>query len=89
MSQVILNVPDISCGHCEKTVLGALEGKPGVNSVRVDIPAKAVYLDYDESALNLDQVGAILDEEGYPVAGAHEGGAPDAPKRGFIPLTSK
>lgn len=88
MSQVILNVPDISCAHCEKTVLGALQGKPGVGSVQVDIPSKVVYLDYDPGAISLEQVGEILDEEGYPVSGTQEG-APPSPKKGFISLTSK
>lgn len=85
MSQISLNVPDISCGHCETTVRTALQGKPGVKSVQVDIPAKIVYLDYDENAFSLEQVKEVLDEEGYPVAGTGEGGQ----KRGFIPLSSK
>lgn len=89
MSQITLNVPDISCGHCEKTVLGALEGKPGVKTVQVSIPSKGVYLDYDESAFSLDQVKSALDEEGYPVASATEGRTQEEPKRGFISLTSK
>ncbi len=89
MSQVILNVPDISCGHCEKTVLSALQGKPGVKSVQVDIPAKSVYLDYDPQALSLEQVSEMLDEEGYPVAGSREGTLADSGKRNFIPLTGK
>ena len=89
MSQITLNVPDISCGHCEKTVLGALEGKPGVKAVQVSISAKSVYLDYDESAFSLDQVKEILDDEGYPVASTSKGGAPDGPKQGFIPLTGR
>lgn len=88
MSQVVLNVPDISCAHCEKTVVGALQGKPGVQSVQVDIPAKAVYLSYDPEALSLEQIGEILDEEGYPVASSSEGAPPPA-KRGFISLTGK
>ncbi len=89
MSQVVLNVPDISCAHCEKTVLGALQGKPGVKSVQVDIPAKSVYLDYDPQALSLAQVEEMLDEEGYPVAGSSEGAIPAGNNRGFIPLTGK
>lgn len=89
MSKVILEVPDMSCAHCEATVRGALDGKPGVNSVQVDLRGKVVYLDYDESKLNLDAVGEILDEEGYPVAGSREGGPADGGRRGFIPLTSK
>ena len=84
MSQISLNVPDISCGHCETTVRTALQDKPGVRSVQVDIPAKTVFLDYDESAFSLDQIKEVLDEEGYPVAGTGEGGQ----KRGFIPLSS-
>ena len=87
MSQIVLEVPDISCAHCEKTVKGALQGQPGVAGVQVDIPGKLVYLNYDPAALPLDSVKAILDEEGYPVAGAHEG-AP--PAHGVsIPLTGK
>ncbi len=84
MSQISLSVPDISCGHCETTVRNALQDKPGVNSVDVDIPAKTVFLDYDESAFSLEQVKEVLDEEGYPVAGTGEGGQ----KRSFIPLSS-
>jgi Cu+-exporting ATPase len=67
MSHVILEVPDISCGHCEKTILNTLQGQPGVKTVQVSIPAKTVDLTFDETALNLQQVQALLDEEGYPV----------------------
>lgn len=89
MSQITLNVPDISCAHCEKTVTGALQSKPGVKTVAVNIPAKSVYLDYDEDAFSLDQVKEALDEEGYPVSGTTDGGPQDGPKRGFIPLVQK
>jgi copper chaperone len=68
MSKATLNVPDISCGHCEATITKALNGRPGVHSVQVDIPGRKVLLDYDESQLNLDQVRAVLAEEDYPVA---------------------
>lgn len=84
MSQISLSVPDISCAHCEKTVRTALQDRPGVRSVEVDIPAKTVFLDYDETAFSLDRVKEVLDEEGYPVAGTGEGGQ----KRSFIPLSS-
>lgn len=67
MSKAVLDVPDISCEHCEKTITGALKDQPGVRSVKVDIPAKKVTLDYDEAAIDLGKVGAVLDDEGYPV----------------------
>jgi len=68
MIQVKLDVPDISCEHCEKTIVDALCDKPGVQEVTVSIPARSVLLKYDESAITLHDVEAILDEEGYPVA---------------------
>ncbi len=86
MANATLNVPDISCSHCERTVTNALVGQPGVNSVSVNIPAKQVHLDYDQSIINLEQVSQILDDEGYAVAGVIGVGEADKPKRGFIPL---
>lgn len=67
MAHVTLTVPDISCGHCESTITKALDGQPGVRSVRVEIPAKQVHLDYDPGQLSLEQVKALLAEEDYPV----------------------
>jgi hypothetical protein len=57
--------------------------------VQVDLPGKVVYLDYDESQLDLEKVSEVLDEEGYTVAGSREGGPAEGVKRGFIPLVSK
>ncbi|HUS16125.1 MAG TPA: heavy-metal-associated domain-containing protein [Chloroflexia bacterium] len=89
MSNVILEVPDVSCAHCEKTIVNALTGRPGVERVQVDIPGKVVYLGYDPATLPLTEVQAILDDEGYPVAGSREGDAPAGRKGSTIPLTSK
>jgi copper chaperone CopZ len=72
MVQVKLDVPDISCAHCEKTILEALRGKPGVQAVAVSVPAKSVLLKYDEDAITLQKVEEILDEEGYPVSATHK-----------------
>jgi copper chaperone len=68
MARVTLGVPDIDCEHCEHTITSALTPVAGVRSVKVDIPGKEVLLDYDEAALTVDQVKAILAEEDYPVA---------------------
>jgi copper chaperone len=73
MAKLVLDVPDISCEHCEKTILNALEPQAGVKAVQVSIPAKTVTLDLDEGTLPVAQVREILDEEGYPVAGVHTG----------------
>jgi len=70
MSRVTLNVPDIECEHCEMAITEALTPVSGVRSVKVDIPTKRVELDFDDSALSLDQIKQILAEESYPVGSA-------------------
>ncbi len=70
MAETILNVPDISCGHCERTVTGALTPLGGVRDVKVDIAAKQVHVRYDESTIGVERMKAVLAEEDYPVASA-------------------
>ena len=67
MATTVLNVPDISCEHCERAITNALTPIPGVRSVNVDIPGKQVHVDYDESQMTVDQVKDVLQEEDYPV----------------------
>lgn len=43
----IFTVPDMTCGHCEKTVRGALaEALPGA-AVAIDLPAQKVTVEGD------------------------------------------
>lgn len=70
MAKTLLNVPDISCEHCQHAIEGALRDEQGINVVKVDIAAKTVFLDYDPSTVTLEKVSRILDDEGYVVASA-------------------
>jgi copper chaperone len=70
MATTVLNVPDISCEHCERTITGALTPVAGVRSVNVDIPARQVRVDYDESVVDVSKMKDVLEEEDYPVASA-------------------
>ncbi len=67
MATTVLNVPDISCEHCERAITGALSPVEGVNNVSVDIPARQVKVDYDAAQVDLEKMKAILQEEDYPV----------------------
>ena len=73
MAIAVLNVPDISCEHCEKTISKALQPVAGVSSVHVDIPAKQVKVEYDESRVDVERMKGILAEEDYPVESASSG----------------
>lgn len=70
MHETLLDVPDISCAHCERAITSALGDLAGVERVAVDIPAKQVRVAYDPARVDLDDVTAVLAEEGYPVAAA-------------------
>ena len=67
MAQSILNVPDISCEHCQKTITNALSPVPGIRGVDVDIAARQVRVDYDDSAVDVGRMKEVLQEEEYPV----------------------
>ena len=69
MATTTLNVPDISCEHCERTITNALKPIAGVRTVNVDIPGKQVRVDYDEAQVNVDRMKDTLKEEDYPVEG--------------------
>lgn len=67
MATTTLNVPDISCEHCERTITNALAPIAGVRAVKVDIPGKQVRVEFDDSQVNVDQMKDVLQEEDYPV----------------------
>jgi copper chaperone CopZ len=68
MTTKVLTVPGISCSHCERTIVDALEPLAGVGSVKVDIPAHLVSVEFDEAKVGLDRIKEILLEEEYPVS---------------------
>ena len=67
MASTILNVPDISCEHCENTITQALSPLEGVRNVGVDIPKRQVRVDYDDTLVNVQRFREVLAEEEYPV----------------------
>lgn len=68
MESVNLLVPDISCEHCQRAIEGSLGKLAGTKSVKVNIQAKTVQVDYDPQQVNLSKIEATLDEIGYTVA---------------------
>ncbi|GAA5006372.1 heavy-metal-associated domain-containing protein [Acinetobacter puyangensis] len=57
-------VENMSCGHCVRAINNALHGVDAAAKVNVDLANKQV--DVESNALSVDQVIAILQEEGYP-----------------------
>ncbi len=63
---LMLNVPDISCAHCERAVKEAVAAVAPAARVHVDLPAHRVTVEGGEAA----PVIAALAEAGYPATPA-------------------
>jgi copper chaperone CopZ len=66
MSTIKLFAADISCEHCERRITQALGELDGVRSVAVDIGAKTVEVDIDDSVVTEETVRSALVDAGYP-----------------------
>lgn len=67
MATATLHAPAISCSHCVAAIKRAVGKLPGVQSVEGDPTTKRVTVSYDPSAVSVDQIAAVMAEEGYPV----------------------
>ena len=67
-TQVTLNVPDISCGHCKSSIEGAVAPMDGVATAEVAIDARTVDVSFDEAAVDLEAIITAIEDQGYDVA---------------------
>lgn len=65
MNQLVLSVPDITCGHCVNAITSSVGGVPGVSTVDVDLAAKTVTVTGTADPV---AVRSAIAEAGYPVA---------------------
>ncbi|CAB3670404.1 MAG: heavy-metal-associated domain-containing protein [Achromobacter pulmonis] len=56
------NVPDMTCGHCVKTITGAVTAAAPGASVAVDLPTHRVTVSGTDQA---DKVEAAIRDAGY------------------------
>ncbi|NBJ71311.1 MULTISPECIES: copper chaperone CopZ [Clostridia] len=65
--QTTLDVRGMTCGHCEKSVKGALEALPGVIGVEVHLDTGKVDVTYDDAKTNIQAMREAIEEQGYDV----------------------
>lgn len=65
MTQSVLKVEGMSCGHCVNAIEKALD-QVGASG-KVDLAGKKVAVDYDESKVTLDAIKAAIEDQGYDV----------------------
>ncbi len=60
-----LKIPAIHCGGCVSTVKRTIEALPSVEVTESDPETKLVRVQFDESAISLDQIREALDQVGF------------------------
>ena len=65
--EATLRIPALHCSSCANTVKKVLKILPSVEVTQTDAEAKLVSVQFDESAVTLDQIRETLDEVGYSV----------------------
>lgn len=65
--QTTLNVKGMTCGHCESSVKGALEGLDGVTNVAVNLSTGKVDITYDNGQVTEADMREAVEEQGYDV----------------------
>ena len=68
MSNLTLNVPDISCGHCKTSIEGAVGELTGVDKVEVTIDARTVDISFDDATVDQTAIVDAIEGVGYEVA---------------------
>ncbi|MDJ0925513.1 MAG: cation transporter [Acidimicrobiia bacterium] len=68
MTEVTLNVPDISCDHCKMSIESAVNELSGIESAVVDIAGRTVAIAYDEGTQTRQAIVTAIEEQGYEVA---------------------
>jgi copper chaperone len=67
MEKVTLNVQGMSCDHCVKAVEGNVGELNGVSSVKVNLKANTVDVEYNNQEITLDKIKETIDDQGYDV----------------------
>ena len=65
IGEATLRIPALHCGSCVKTVTRTVEALPSVQVTDSDATSKTVRLQFDESAITLDQIRETLDQVGF------------------------
>lgn len=65
MTTLTVKAPDISCGHCVRTIENEVCELPGVQNVQANEQSKVVTITYDQPATE-QAIKDLMAEIGYP-----------------------
>jgi copper chaperone CopZ len=69
MTTMTVKAPNISCGHCVRTIQNEVSELPGVQAVQASEQSKLVTITYEQPA-NEQAIKELMSEIGYPAQAA-------------------
>ncbi len=66
VARLLLDVPGMTCGSCEGRIREALEARPGVTAVAVDLALKTVTVEYAAGGDDPKALADAVTRSGYP-----------------------
>ncbi|MFQ5647587.1 MAG: copper ion binding protein [bacterium] len=63
-----IKIEGMSCGHCVKTIEGALVVLDGVHNYKVSLEEKTATVNYDANKIDLDQIKQVIVDCGFEVS---------------------
>ena len=66
MENIVLKVPDMSCGHCVEKIQSAVQSIEGVSGIWADTESRSVEIEFTPPASQA-QLKEVLAEINYPV----------------------
>ncbi|MFA0822653.1 MAG: heavy-metal-associated domain-containing protein [Methanomethylovorans sp.] len=67
MTQEVINIKGMMCGHCQATVEKAIKAVKGVKNVKVDLGNKNATVEYDSSITDINKIKKAVTDAGYEV----------------------
>ncbi len=67
MTKTVITVDGMSCEHCVNAVTKAVGALPGVSGAAVSLADKTATVEYDPSAVTIEDIKAAIEDQGYEV----------------------
>jgi copper chaperone len=68
MTEKMLRVPDMHCGHCKTAVEGELSKLSGMEYSKADVEKGTVEVFFDEGKVGTADLKGAIEEAGYTLA---------------------
>lgn len=67
MKETTYKVPGMSCEHCKRSINLSLEDLEGIKNVDIDLNAKTVKIEFDETKVTDENLRGAIEDAGYDI----------------------